>query len=38
MQLDTTIDQRRREIENVSNDINGEREQNDNMKNAYKRH
>lgn len=38
MQLDTTIDQRRREIENVSNDINGEREQNDNMKNAFKRH
>lgn len=38
MQLDTTIDQRRREIDNVSNDINGERDQNENMKNAYKRH
>ena len=33
MQLDTTIEQRRREINNVSNDINGEKEQNENIKN-----
>jgi len=26
MQLDTTIEQRKREIANVSNDINGERD------------
>lgn len=29
MQLDTAIDQRNREIQNVSNDINAERDQNE---------
>ena len=37
MQLDTTIEQRRREIGNVSNDINGERDTNENYKNNMKR-
>lgn len=37
MQLETTIEQRRREIGNVSNDINNERDQNENMKNNVKR-
>ena len=36
MQLDTTIEQRRREINNVSNDINGEKEQNENIKNELR--
>ena len=29
MQLDTAIDQRKHEIDNVSNDINGEKDQNE---------
>jgi len=29
MQLDTAIEQRKREINNVSNDINGEKDQNE---------
>jgi len=37
MQLDTTIEQRRREIGNVSGDINNERDQNENFKNNVKR-
>ena len=36
MQLDTTIEQRRREINNVSNDINGEKDQNENIKNELR--
>ena len=36
MQLDTTIEQRRREINNVSNDINGEKEQNEGVKNELR--
>lgn len=32
MQLDTTIEQRKREINNVSNDINGEKEQNEQLR------
>lgn len=37
MQIDTAIEQRRNEIGNVSNDINGERDQNENMRNNLKR-
>ena len=33
MQLDTTIEQRKREINNVSNDINNEKDQNDQARN-----
>lgn len=33
MQLDTTIEQRKREINNVSNDINGEKDQNEQLRN-----
>ena len=33
MQLDTAIEQRKREVNNVSNDIYGEKEQNENMEN-----
>ena len=36
MQLDTTIEQRRREINNVSNDINGEKDQNEGVKNELR--
>ena len=32
MQLDTTIEQRKREINNVSNDINNEKDQNEQLK------
>ena len=32
MQLDTTIEQRKREINNVSNDINGEKDQNEQLR------
>ena len=32
MQLDTTIEQRKREINNVSNDINGEKDQNEQIR------
>ena len=32
MQLDTTIEQRKREINNVSNDINNEKDQNENLR------
>lgn len=33
MQLDTTIEQRKREINNVSNDINAEKDQNEQLRN-----
>ena len=36
MQLDTTIEQRKREINNVSNDINGEKDQNDQMRDGLR--
>ena len=32
MQLDTTIEQRKREINNVSNDINNEKDQNEQIR------
>lgn len=37
MQLDTTIEQRKREITNVSQDINNERDYNENYRNDLKR-
>jgi len=37
MQLDTTIDQRKREIDDISGDINGEREQRENNSKEIKR-
>ena len=37
MQLDTTMEQRRREIQNISSDINNEREYNDQYRNDLKR-
>lgn len=37
MQLDTTMEQRRREIQNISGDINNEREFNDQYRNDLKR-
>ena len=37
MQLDTTMEQRRREIQNISGDINGERDYNEQYRNDLKR-
>lgn len=37
MQLDTTMEQRRREIGNISGDINNEREYNEQYRNDLKR-
>ncbi len=37
MQLDTTIEQRKREITNISQDINNERDQNEQFRNDLKR-
>jgi len=37
MQLDTTMEQRRREIQNISQDINNERDYNDQYRNDLKR-
>jgi len=37
MQLDTTMEQRRREIQNISGDINNEREYNEQYRNDLKR-
>lgn len=37
MQLDTTMEQRKREIQNISGDINNEREYNEQYRNDLKR-
>ena len=37
MQLDTTMEQRRREIQNISQDINNERDYNEQYRNDLKR-
>merc|ERR1711957_878329 len=37
MQLDTTIEQRKREIDDISGDINGERDQRENTEKEVKR-